>query len=939
MSYHEPSTLNLAAAASDRLCLARRVPAHARTCGAKVGTVLIGRGPPIGIGLLHAPSALKRQTKFKAWRATVVLLFGLPAAGTAHGTERIPRGDLVRYGIGHPAQVYRSTSSAPLLSHNAPALIEATLLKSDVNPVARGRSSDLNADGDLVSTIGDMQSVGLPETTAPNDSAQLVEPKASATNEGLLVSATDRAILSLELNGLEFGDTVVYLRSEDALVALQDLEKAGLSGFTGLREDIDGAPFVSLRSLAPSITFKLDVQNASLWVTADPKYFGTRVLDFSGVKAPSGIHYGNDTSLFVNYSLGLSDFDRFRAFAEAGLSISGKYLIYTSAFRNRNGTFGRGLTNVTVDDRSQLRRWVLGDAMIATSDPLGGAALIGGVSVSKNFALDPYFIKFPQQSLSGTLTSPSTVEVYRNETLIRREELPPGIFDLRDIPFSAGDGVTRVVMHDAFGQVQELRNFYYLNTEVLKPRLSQYAYALGFARPSFGATSFKYGDLAYQGYHLFGLTDWFSGGFRFEGKGFGDLVNGGVVFAATTGIGAIRGSAAASRDASASGFAANLGYSYVRRDLSFGFHAGLISSHYANLSLSPTTDRPLYDFTFFGGVGLGTWISVIPDLSWAKFRDAGSSRSAGLTLDLQLPFNATMLVAARYGRQQAAGADLSVSANLVFSFGGGSTVSAGHDRDFGSTGRESTSLQVSKSLPLGPGYGYLLKAEQTQGNFGGVADVRYHSEFGSYEAVFQQSNGRDTSDLNMAGGVVVLGGRVFATRPVGNAFALLRTPGLSGVEGTLYNQSMGFTDKRGGLLIPDLMPYFGNEIGIKSDNIPIEYQIHATNDFVGPPYRGGAVVDFSIRRIQAIVGKVEVVTAGKTVIPKFGELTVTASGETFTSPIGSNGEFYLDSPPPGRYAATIDFEDGQCGFDIELPKASSSTVKLATLSCIMSSPQ
>jgi outer membrane usher protein len=915
------------------------VLAHARTCGAKVDAVLIDRGLPVEIGLLHATFASRRQTKFKAWRATVVLLFGLPAAGAAHGAERIPQGNLARYSIGQPAQVYRSTSSAQLLSHNTPALIEATLLESDVNPVATGRSSDLNADVDLVSTIGDIPPVALSETTAPDDSGQLVEPKASATNEGLFASAADRAILSLELNGLEFGDTVIYLRSEDALVALQDLEKAGLSGFAGLREDIDGAPFVSLRSLAPSITFQLDVQHASLRVTADPKYFRTRVLDFSGVKAPSSIHYSNDTSLFVNYSLGLSDFDRFRAFAETGLSLAGKYLIYTSAFRNPNGTFGRGLTNVTIDDRSHLRRWVLGDAMTATSDPLGGAALIGGVSVSKNFALDPYFIKFPQQSLSGSLMSPSTVEVYRNGTLIRREELPPGTFNLRDIPFSAGDGVTRVVVHDAFGQVQELRNFYYLNTEVLKPGLSQFAYALGFARPSFGTTSFKYGDLAYQGYHLFGLTDWFTGGFRFEGRGFGDLVNGGVVFAATTGIGAIRGSAAASRDGSASGFAANLAYSYVRRDLSFGFQASMMSPDYTNLSLSPETDRPLYDFGFFGGLALGPWISVIPDLSWAKFRDAGSRKSAGLALDFQLPFNATMLVAARYSRQRSAGSSLSVSANLVFSFGGGTTFSASHDRDFSSKRRDGTSVQFSKSLPLGPGYGYLLKAEQNDENFGGVADLRYRSGFGSYEAAFQKSNGRTTSDLTMAGGVVVLGGRVFATRPVGNAFALLRTPGLSGIEGTLYNQSMGVTDKRGGLLIPDLMPYFGNEIGIKTEGIPIEYQIDATKDFVAPPNRGGAVVDFPIRRIQAILGKVEVVTAGKTVIPKFGELTINGTAQTFTSPIGRNGEFYLDSPPPGRYHATIDFEDGECRFDIEIPKASSSIVKLAMLSCIMRSPQ
>jgi len=43
------------------------------------------------------------------------------------------------------------------------------------------------------------------------------------------------------------------------VVAVRSLEdEAGLRGFGGRREDIDGRQWVSLRSLAPGVTFVLD---------------------------------------------------------------------------------------------------------------------------------------------------------------------------------------------------------------------------------------------------------------------------------------------------------------------------------------------------------------------------------------------------------------------------------------------------------------------------------------------------------------------------------------------------------------------------------------------------------------------------------------------------------------------------------------------------------
>ena len=47
-------------------------------------------------------------------------------------------------------------------------------------------------------------------------------------------------------------------------------------------------------------------------------------------------------------------------------------------------------------------RWLVGDRFDSTG-PLGGSALVGGLSVSREFTLDPYFVRFPTVGLSGAV--------------------------------------------------------------------------------------------------------------------------------------------------------------------------------------------------------------------------------------------------------------------------------------------------------------------------------------------------------------------------------------------------------------------------------------------------------------------------------------------------------------------------------------------------------
>jgi outer membrane usher protein len=160
-----------------------------------------------------------------------------------------------------------------------------------------------------------------------------------------------------------------------------------------------------------------------------------------------------------------------------------------------------------------MRRVTLGDSFVSAGI-LGGTELLGGLSIAKNFSLDPYFIRSPSQDISGILTTPSTVDVYRNGVLIKQEYLPPGSFSLNNIPTQVRQGNTQVVIRDALGNTHQINSPYYLGSQLLAQGLSDYDYGVGFQRTDLTA-SFRYSAPEISAFHRYGLTNWLTVGGRF----------------------------------------------------------------------------------------------------------------------------------------------------------------------------------------------------------------------------------------------------------------------------------------------------------------------------------------------------------------------------------------------------------------------------------------
>ncbi len=96
-----------------------------------------------------------------------------------------------------------------------------------------------------------------------------------------------------------------------------------------------------------------------------------------------------------------------------------------------NSTFNR-------DDPERMRSYRAFDVVSAPS-PWGGSYRLAGLQIASNFSTQPEFITFPVPSLKGQAQVPSTVDLYVNDVLRRRQEVQPGEFRLDDVPASLAE--------------------------------------------------------------------------------------------------------------------------------------------------------------------------------------------------------------------------------------------------------------------------------------------------------------------------------------------------------------------------------------------------------------------------------------------------------------------------------------------------------------------
>jgi len=404
-------------------------------------------------------------------------------------------------------------------------------------------------------------------------------------------------------------------------------------------------------------------------------------------------------------------------------------------------------------------------------------------------------------------------------------------------------------------------------------------------------------------------------------------VSGGPSFSFVLPIGEMEFAGAASTEHGIGGGAGFVGYSHVNGQFSFGTSLKFQSDHYATTSLSSKKARSWLESGAYIAFPLADRVSVNLRYGFADSRVDGAQHRIQMRGSAWLSKLVNFYIDTNFdlqGSKRSAGFSTGLSISLAEITG-----SLSYQND---DGRSTGITELRKSLPIGSGYGYGLQAS-TRGDLDSIA--QYQSSFGRYEANFSRLDGQHQSYVRAAGGLAFIDGSVRLTRPVQDGFALIKVPGLTGINGYLNNLDVGATDSQGRLFVPNLLSYYGNRLSISRKQLPLNYNVDTIDRIVAAPYRGGVVVEFPVARIQRIIGKAVIVQHGNTIVPKHGQLTITGQSKSIESPLGTNGEFYFENVSPGSHHVRLEFADDVCEFSLEVPKSTDETVQLGTVLCQM----
>lgn len=711
------------------------------------------------------------------------------------------------------------------------------------------------------------------------------------------------------------------------------LTGAGLQHVVGTRERIDEQEYVLLSSLAPTIVCVFDPLELTLRVTAEPELF-KRVTLALGDARPADLVFRQSPSAFVNYGVTWQTTARPDVFLETALSLHGASLV--STFVSLGGTPPvRGLTTLTVDRRGSMQRWTLGDVATPAGDG-DVSGLLTGLSIGREFAIDPYFRRYPSPVLTGIARTPSTVDVYVDDRLVQSSTLPPGPFDITRLPFTSGLGTTRVVVRDLFGGEQTYGRMYYLPAGLLDPGMRDYRFVAGARRSTDLSQPARYGPWAAFAADRRGFVRSVTAGYRLGVEQNG-AAGGPTIGARLWRFGEVEGGFSISQHRRQRGGSAYAAYTFLTRGFSLSMSARAISADYAAVTAVPQ-GRTTTQFAGAISVPTGSQMSVSAQYVVATAADPANSggrkdQRAALTTGLRplgrLEFVSTASVARVSGRWQVSAA---IGATVLI--GSRSVVNVTHERV---GARNSTVMEAQQSPPVGNGAGYRLRwsrgdEDTTHG------ELTYRGAFGEYQVRRDAIDAVSGTAFSASGGLVLIAGRLFPTRAVVSSYALVQVPGAAGVRVYSDNQEVGRTGRLGNALVPNLLPYHANRIGIVEADLPLDFDITATSENMAPPLRGGAVVRFAGRRIQTVVGRVVLMRAEEAIVPAFGALTVGTGDTALASPIGQTGEFYFENLAAGSYDAVVEFEAIVCRFSLIVPQSSAPLISLGTVRCVVLNP-
>jgi outer membrane usher protein len=478
----------------------------------------------------------------------------------------------------------------------------------------------------------------------------------------------------------------------------------------------------------------------------------------------------------------------------------------------------------------------------------------GGLQVQRNFGLRSDLVTAPLPSFSGSAAVPSTLDVYLNNSKTYTQEVPPGPFEVNNLPLISG-GEARLVLRDASGREVETTLPFYTSPQLLKEDLTYFSVETGLPRMHYGVDSNDYVAKEFASMSVrHGFADWLT--LEGHAEEVASLYNGGVGLLARTGhFGVVSAAVSGSWFSGQSGLQTYLAYETKILGFTFGASSTRTFMRYndvasvtapivpsqvdINVPPSVLAAPPKAIDRFSVGLRLPDMSSL--GLSFVHMQQTTGELSNVLSVawSRSAIFQSQVFVTAfaDVSNRQNYG----IFAGISIPLGEKASVSTG-----ATSSRSGTSLTTDASQPLGMGtgsYGWRVRDSE-----GAVIDRSvagsYRSSVATVQAGVEQAQGNViTGTAQVDGAIASVGGAVFATNRIDDAFAVVDT-GAAGVPVMYENRPIGETNSSGKLLVPNLRSYGSNKISIDPKNLGVNDEVETTESVVAPAQGSGVLVKF-----------------------------------------------------------------------------------------------
>lgn len=611
----------------------------------------------------------------------------------------------------------------------------------------------------------------------------------------------------------------------------------------------------------------------------------------------------------------------------------------------RGVDFQRLGSRLVVDDQKRLVRWSAGDLQPIARN-FQSAPDIAGISLFRSYSvLQPQQIIRPRGDRSFKLDRPSTVEVQINGQTVRRLQLNPGTFDLRDFPFTQGANDIRLTVLDDSGRSEILRFNVFLEQSQLAKGLSEFGLYAGVLAP-LGLRGPRYSDdAAITGFYRRGINDRVTLGINAQADK--TVRMGGTEAVVGTSFGTIATSFSLSDiDRFGGGRAGVVTFQRLiqRRGGEADSLNVFVESRSRNFgALGTITPSNPFKYEVGGGYSRAFGENVFAgfDGRYSKGRDAQRNvHSYRTTAGWRISSTASLTADARYERDNR-GSRFGGLLSLTVRLGRYSSVRTDYDsRD----NRARASFQTLKGQGVGS-YNITADIERSDRGSGVNFNGNYFtnraelgiSHFGTFEPDFGGRTSERTS-FRFGTSLAVADGAVSVGRPIFDSFAIVKPhKSLKGENIVVEPSQFGFTGNSGVLQAathPSLSSYSDRTVTVDAPTAKAGTDLGQGSFRLFPPYRSGYRLEVGSAYSVTAIGRM-LDADGEPVALITGTASEVARPERAPTTVFTNrdGRFGASGLAPGKWRLEM-LDAKKSKFEFTIPEDAEGIVRLGEITPI-----